>query len=85
MCSTIEILCKSKYIYGSVTYFVAIQKENNDVDWEKHTPKQGTFFFVVYEEPTLPSRNKVGGFKTFEEALGWVESQFGKLEWEFIK
>jgi hypothetical protein len=77
-----KLMCKAEYQHGQLTYVVSVVQEDHARDWEREVDVLGEFYFVEYVEETLPSRNRVGGFNTLAEALKWVDSQFGKLEWE---
>lgn len=77
-----KLMRKANYQHGQLTYVVKIVQEDHARDWEREIDVVGEFYFVEYEEETLPSRNRVGGFNTMAEALKWVDSQFGGLAWE---
>jgi len=79
------ILCKAQYRHGNLVYVVTIVKAKSDVDWETECEIMEDRYFVEYIEETLPSKNRVGGFKSLDEALEWTSSQFGELNWFYFE
>ncbi len=79
-----QTLCKAQYRHGRLVYVITVLREEHDVDWEKEREVTGERYLVEYVEETLPSKNRVGGLETLEDALGWVNSQFGQLKWSYI-
>lgn len=77
-----NLICKADYKHGNLTYHVSIHESPQPIQWE-HEDDAGGRFYVEYVEETLPSKNVVGGFKTVEDAMSWVNSQFGRLNWHY--
>jgi lipid II:glycine glycyltransferase (peptidoglycan interpeptide bridge formation enzyme) len=78
-----KLICVADYPYGNVTYKVSIFESSQPIHWEHEESDEGGRFYVDYMEETLPSKNAVGGFKSFEDAMSWVNAQFGKLNWAY--
>jgi hypothetical protein len=77
-------LYQAEYAYGNLIYSVEIKREGKDFDWVTEQEVAGEFYFVEYIESTLPSKNRVGGFASLENAFEWATKNFGELNWQKI-